>query len=71
MHEIFGLKHVLSTFQETVWSHLNSHHDLDMQRHLDIYDTEQTIGQTIYYRKMKTIFLTSAVPLDFVHIFND
>ena len=22
MHEIFGLKHVLSTFQETVWSHL-------------------------------------------------
>ena len=22
MHEIFGLKHVFSTFQETVWSHL-------------------------------------------------
>ena len=24
MHEIFGLKHVLSTFQETVWSHLKA-----------------------------------------------
>ena len=24
MHEIFGLKHVLSTFQETVWSHLKN-----------------------------------------------
>ena len=23
MHKIFGLKHVFSTFQETVWSHLN------------------------------------------------
>ena len=27
MHEIFGLKHVLSTFQETVWSHLKKAFD--------------------------------------------
>ena len=25
MHEIFGLKHMFSTFQETVWSHLNNY----------------------------------------------
>ena len=24
MYEILGLKHVFSTFQETVWSHLKS-----------------------------------------------
>ena len=24
MHEVFGLKHVFSTFQETVWSHLKA-----------------------------------------------
>ena len=26
MYEILGLKHVFSTFQETIWSHLNSCH---------------------------------------------
>ena len=25
MYEILGLKHVFSTFQETVWSHINWH----------------------------------------------
>ena len=25
MYEIVGLKHVFSTFQETVWSHLKHH----------------------------------------------
>ena len=28
MHEIFGLKHVFSTLQETVWSHLKSSNKL-------------------------------------------
>ena len=53
MHDIFGLKHVFSTFQETVWSHLKVG---KAKMHFRMFNTVILLVLARLYRCMEQLY---------------